>query len=198
MNKMIKVASVVAVTVALAQSLQAIPVTGAVGFAGAVTFNNTSALNATAVTSWITPTVQTDYGSFAVVPNGTPVAFNPGTWYFNSSVFPGSLTYPINNFWTVGGFTFTLLSTYLIYQNGTPGVNAFVVVDGTGTVSGNGYTPTQMSWSFTSQDPASGSNPTSWTFSASANAVVPDGGATVMLLGIALSGVALLRKKLAA
>jgi hypothetical protein len=55
-----------------------------------------------------------------------------------------------------------------------------------------------MSWSFTSQDPASGSNPTSWSFSASANSVVPDGGATVILLGIALSGVALLRKKLAA
>jgi len=67
-------------------------------------------------------------------------------------------------------------------------------------VSGNGYTPTVLSWSFTSQDPASGSNPTSWSFSASANSPtsVPDGGATVILLGAALSSVALLRKKFTA
>lgn len=81
-----------------------------------------------------------------------------------------------------------------------PNANGFVVVSGTGTVSGNGYTPTTLSWSFTSQDPNSGYDPNgnpTWTFSASA-ASVPDGGATVMLLGIALSGAALLRKKLMA
>ena len=196
MNKMIKLTSVVAVTVALAQSLQAVPVNGAIGFSGVgVTFNTGTAATATAVTSFIAPAVSGISGSFAApspfaVANGTPVVFNPATWNFASG--------PVASFWQVGGFTFNLLSSFVLTQGGTPGVNAYVVVDGTGTVTGNGYTPTQMSWSFTSQDPASGSNPTSWSFSASANSQVPDGGATVILLGIALSGVALLRKKLAA
>ena len=196
MNKMTKLASVVAVTVALAQSLQAVPVTGSIGFSGVgVTFNTGTAATATAVTSFIAPAVSGISGSFAApspfaVANGTPVVFNPATWNFASG--------PVASFWQVGGFTFNLLSSSLTAHGGTPGVDAFVVVNGTGTVTGNGYTPTQMSWSFTSQDPASGSNPTSWSFSASANSQVPDGGATVILLGIALSGVALLRKKLAA
>jgi len=198
MNKMIKFASVVAVTVALAQTLQAVPVTGSIGFSGVgVTFNTGTAATATAVTAWIAPVVSGVSGTFATpspfaVANGTPVAFAPGTWNFNT-------VSTINNFWSVGGFTFNLLSSAILSQGGIPGVNAFVVVSGTGTVSGNGYTPTTLSWSFTSQDPASGANPTSWSFSASANgASVPDGGATVMLLGIALSGAALLRKKLTA
>ena len=50
MNKMIKLASVVAVTVALAQSLQAVPVTGSIGFSGVgVTFNTGTAATATAI-----------------------------------------------------------------------------------------------------------------------------------------------------
>ena len=197
MNKMIKLASVVAVTVALAQSLQAVPINGSIGFSGVgVTFDTGTALTATAVTSFIAPDVSGISGTFAApspfaIANGTPAVFNPATWTFVSG--------PVASFWTVGGFPFNLLASHLVSHGGTPGLDAFVVAAGTGTVSGNGYTPTQMSWSFTSQDPASGSNPTSWSFSASANSQsVPDGGATVMLLGIALSGVALLRKKLAA
>jgi hypothetical protein len=70
-----------------------------------------------------------------------------------------------------------------------------VTVTGSGYVSGNGYSSTLMSWSFTAQDPYASTDPVAWTFSAS-GASLPDGGSTVMLLGIALSGAALLRKKL--
>ena len=191
MKKMIKFASAVAVAVGLAQTLQAVPVAGSIGFSGVgVTYNTSSAATATAVTSWIAPVVSGTSGNFTTVPNTTPVTFAAGNWNFASG--------PIASFWSVGGFTFNLLSSFVFQQGGTPGVNAFVVVDGSGTVSGNGFTPTQMIWSFTSHDPASGSNPTSSSFSASANSQVPDGGATMMLLGIALSGVALLKKKLTA
>ena len=196
---MIKFASALAVTVALAQTLQATPITGSIGFSGVgVTFNTGTAATATAVTSWIAPVVSGVSGTFATpspfaLANGTPVAFAPGTWNFIT-------VSTINNFWSVGGFTFNLLSSAILSQGGVAGVNAFVVVSGTGIVSGNGYTPTVLSWSFTSQDPASGANPTSWSFSASANSPtsVPDGGATVILLGAALSSVALLRKKFTA
>src|ERR1035437_1903141 len=196
MKKMIKFAGIAAVALALVQTVQAVPITGSIGFSGVgVTYDTGSAATANAVTSWISPVVSGGSGSFPApslfaVANGTAVTFAPGTWNFNT-------VSTINNFWAVGGFTFNLLSSYVLTQGGTPGVNAFVIVNGTGIVSGNGYTPTQMSWGFSSQDPSSGANPTSWSFSASANSV-PDGGATVMLLGIALSGVALLRKKLTA
>jgi hypothetical protein len=195
MNNMIKLAGVVAVAIAVTQTIQATPINGNIGFTGGVTYDTSSAGTATEVTSWITPQVTLVSGDFktpapfAVAP-GTPATFSSSAWVFNTAT-------GLNPFWSVGGFTFQLLSSFIFSQGGVPGSTGFVVVDGTGIVSGNGFTPTTMSWSFTSQDPKSGSNPDSWTFSASANSV-PDGGATVMLLGIALSGAALLRKKLTA
>jgi len=47
------------------------------------------------------------------------------------------------------------------------------------------------------KDPVAGTNPDSWTFGARASAI-PDGGATVMLLGLALTGLTLLKRQLAA
>jgi len=191
MKNMIKFAGAAVLAMALTQSLQAVPITGAIGFTGGVTINSSSMGSATAVTSWISPSVTLDSGGFAAIAPGTAAVFTSSVWNFVTSI-------PINNFWSAGGFTFELLSSSITAQGGSLG-SGFVVVNGTGTVSGNGYSPTVMSWSFTSQDPKSGTNPDSWTFSASANSTaVPDGGATVMLLGLALSGAALLRKKLAA
>jgi len=76
-------------------------------------------------------------------------------------------------------------------------LTGFVVINGTGTVSGNGFQTTALNWSFTSQDPGVTSNPLTFTFSA-AGTSVPDGGATAALLGLALSGAALLKRKLMA
>jgi hypothetical protein len=200
MKKIIKYASITAVVLAVSQTVQATSITGSIGFSGVgVTFNTGSAGNATAVTAWLSPVVSGVSGTFSTpspfaVANGAPVTFALGNWNFHT-------TSPIFNFWSVGGFTFELLSSAPLIQGGVAGVNAFAVVDGTGIVTGNGYAPTTLDWSFTSQDPSSGSNPTSWSFSASANSLpvgVPDGGSTVLLLGLALSGVALLRKKLTA
>jgi hypothetical protein len=196
MNSIIKFAGVAIVACALTQSIQATPVTGNIGFTGGVTYDTSSAGTATEVTSWINPIVTLTSGVFATpspfaVASGTPVSFTGSTWSFNSGA--------ISSFWSVGGFTFNLVSSVIVSQQPglNPGQTGYVVVSGTGMVSGNGFTPTVMDWSFTSQDPKAGSNPDSWTFSASANSV-PDGGATVMLLGLALSAVALLKKKLTA
>ena len=190
MTNMIKLAGVAAVALVLTQSIQATPITGNIGFTGGVTFNSSSAGSATAVTSWITPAVNLPpTGSFASILSGTAVTFTSSIWNFNTST-------PINNFWSVGGFTFELLASSITSQGGGyPG--GFIVVNGTGTVTAAGYTPTTLSWSFSSQDPKINSGPDTWTFSASASSI-PDGGATVMLLGLGLSGIALLRKKLTA
>lgn len=188
MKNMFKFAGVAAVILALAQSLQAVPVTGNIGFTGRVTFDTSSAGTATEVVSWVNPTVNGTSGSFTTVADGTSVNFS-SPWFFLT-------TSAINSFWSVGGFTFQLLSSSITAHGGT-NPNGFVVVNGTGIVSGNNYTPTTLSWSFTSQDPAVTTGPSTYTFSASSNSV-PDGGTTVALLGVALSGVGLLRKKLAA
>ena len=183
MKNIIKLAGVAVVVLALTQTPQAVPIQGNIGFIGGVTINSSSMGTATAVTGWVNPTVQNDFGTFAtpspytVLP-GAAVTFAAGNWNFHTSV-------PINNFWSVGDYTFQLLSSVIVSQ-----VGGAIVVAGTGVASvtganPTGYTPTTMSWSFTSQDPKSGVNPDQWSFSASTSTpnAVPDGGATVMQIG---------------
>ena len=195
MKNIIKLAGVMAVLLAWSQTIQATTLNGAIGFTGGVTYDTSSAATASQVTSWITPVANLVSGDFKTP---APFAITPGTAAtFTSSIWNFNTVAPMNNFWSVGGFTFKLLSSYVVSQGGTAGLNGYVAVAGTGMVAGNGYTDTYMSWSFTSQDPKAGSNPDSWTFSASSNCI-PDGGATVMLLGLALSSMALLKRKLTA
>lgn len=192
MKNITKIASIAAVAFALAQSTQANSIIGAIGFGGNVTWDTQSAATATQVIQFLGTQVLSDNGTFAsYITPIAPATFTTTTWNLND---PST---SIPNFWQAGGFMFQLNSSWIVSQAGTPGVNGFVVVNGTGTISGNGFAQQTMSWSFTAQDPKSGTNPDQWTFSASTNSV-PDGGATVMLLGIALSGIALLKKKLTA
>jgi hypothetical protein len=80
-----------------------------------------------------------------------------------------------------GGFTFDLLSSTVVMWTASA-----LVIEGTGIVSGNGFDPTAMDWSFTTQ---SSGGRTRTVFSFSANGVaVPDGGSAVALLGLALTG----------
>jgi hypothetical protein len=191
MKNMTKIAGVAAVALALTQSIQATPITGAIGFGGNVTWDTGSAATATEVTAWSGTQVLSDSGTFASIVPIAPALFNNAViWHLND---PSTI---IANFWQAGGFTFQLNSSFILTQGGTPGVNGFVVVDGTGIVSdGNPADTTTMNWSFTAQDPKTHVNPDQWTFSASTTAIVPDGASTAMLLGIALSGAALLRRK---
>jgi hypothetical protein len=187
MKNIIKMAGVMAATLALAQTIQATPLSGNIGFTGQVELNNSSPGNSSGVTMWLNPTVNGTSGAFAGL-NGMAATFTP-TWTFNTAS-------TISPFWSVDGFTFVLTSSAIVVQGFSGGLG-YVVVDGTGTVTGPGYTTTPMIWTFGLSDPPADADTPSWTFRASANSV-PDGGATVMLLGIALSGVALLKKKLMA
>ena len=191
MKNIIKMSVLAAVALALTQAVQAVPVTGSIGFTGRVTFDTGFANNATQVTSWISPTVNGTSGSFTTVANGTAVnLFAP--WNFaTSSTVP--------SFWSVGGFNYSLTSSSVQSQGGVPGVSGYVIVNGIGTVSGNGYSATALDWSFSSQGPSVTQNPDTFTFSASANGSrVPDAGTTSVLLGSCLFGMAFLKRKITA
>ena len=163
MKKLIQFRIIAAVALILSQTVQASLITGNIGFSGLANLNTDSAGTATAVTSWNTPLVFISAGTFGppspfAVANATPVTFAPGNWNL-------ATTSPITNFWNVGGFKFELLSSYIAFQGVFPS-GGVLAVYGTGVISGNGYTPTACSWSFTTQDPAIYNPTPEWSFSA--------------------------------
>lgn len=185
-------AGVAGMLLASTQQPQAVPITGSIGIVGNMTFNTSSPSTATADTSWITPEVASDSGVFQIAVN-TAVTMSSAIWNFNTGT-------PINNFWSVDGFTFELLSSQIASQGTSSSGAGYLDVNGTGMVSGNGYTPTVMSFNLTTQNPSSGAAAGTqpvWTFSASgmATSAVADGGYTLMLLGLALTGTGLMARK---
>ena len=167
------------------QQAQAVPlpITGAITFAGGVTLNTGTVNTATKVLTWLDedgnrPTVQSGSGSFTGLDGQMATFAFP--WTFGSGQAA---------FWTVGGFTFNLISSVIISQMG----DGFLAVSGTGTISGNGYaTTTGVTWNFTVQDDASNGV---FSFSGGSEAI-PDSGPTVALLGLALAGIEGTRRKL--
>jgi hypothetical protein len=189
----LKMGTVVAAVVGIAGMAQAVPISGDITFAGGVQLDTSSAGTATEVLSWTgpggtgEPIVISDDGSFSGIAPGTQVTF-ASPWFFNSSA--------VAALWSVGGFTFDLTSSHIVFQGGSP---AGVVVDGTGTVSGNGLDDSTMSWSFTTQDPsAEGADGSIFSFSSAGGTTttptVPDGGTTAMLLGLGVLGLGTLKK----
>ena len=164
------------------QQAQAVPITGAITFAGGVTLDTGTVNTATKVLTWLDesgdmPTVQSGSGSFAGL-DGQTVTFAP-SWSFNSGA--------VMSFWSVGGFTFDLIASHIVFQGG-----GFLAVYGTGSITGNGFNDQFVSWSFSAQD-----DPSNGIFSFSGGSeAIPDGGATVALMGLALAGIEGIRRKL--
>jgi len=169
-------------------------ITGDIDFAGQAFFNTNSLATATSVVNFRSSggtnnsaDVTEATGDFATTVTTGDLASFPHIYQFNPSA-------PTTPLWTVGGFTFNLTSSTVVLQN-----SSFLIIEGSGTLTGNGYAATAGTWAFTSQQ-ADGSIRDSFSFSANTGAVpgqVPDGGTTVALLGAALVGVAALRRKLA-
>ena len=184
----IKVAAAVTVVVCLTGIAQATPITGNIGFSGAVQLNSATANSATAATAWFNTVADLPSGSFiGWVHDGYAVQMTGATpWSFNSG--------PLANFWSVNNFTFDLTSSSIYSQ-----VGGFLNVLLVGSVSGNGFDTTAFNGTFQVADPSSGV-PQRFTSRLSFSSVnsVPDGGTTVMLLGGALMGLGLLKRKLLA
>jgi hypothetical protein len=164
------------------QQAQGTMINGAITFAGGAVYDTTSLATATRVNTFSDVTVMSRDGDFSSFVNvgdsvtmGTPYIFMPST--------------PTPGLWSVGGFTYDLATSTVVLQNAD-----FLVITGTGTVSGNGFDPTPGIWNFTSQSPDANGV---FSFSASNGSTggVPDGGTTVALLGIGLFGVEMLRRK---
>ena len=170
------------------QQAGATPIQGDINFAGAVRFDTTSLKTATRVVTWFDSHGNAGFssvqvgatGDFSGIAAGTKAAM-PHPWIFNPST-------PTPGLWSVGGFKFDLLSSTIVTQN----VN-FLTITGTATISGNGFDPTSATWAFSTQN-SSGRPKTFFSFSA--DDAVPDGGSAVALLGIALTGIEVLRRKL--
>ena len=107
------------------QQAQAVPQNGTITIAGGVTLNTGSVDTATGVVSWLDgggnmPTVESGSGRFAALAGQTATfAFS---WSFNSGAITG--------FWTVGGYTFDLIASHLVFQGG-----GILFASGTGTIS---------------------------------------------------------------
>ncbi|MEY4917063.1 MAG: motif [Verrucomicrobiota bacterium] len=165
---------------AFVQAAVATPITGGIGFDGTVQLDSTTVGAATKAIGWSGATVNTASGSFAPLGNSSALTLTP-TWLFNAG--------PVQNFWSVGGFNFNL-STSAIFSQDAACLNVFLA----GNVSGNGYENTAFTGTFQiNQQPVNGVTKFSQNYSFNG---VPDGGSTILLLGAAMSGLVLIRRKL--
>jgi hypothetical protein len=180
--------------VGMVSAVQAIPITGSIGFTGAFVQNGGTAGNLASATSFtILNTVPNPItihdATGAFVGAGAPIVFATSVGVNATpeislvgaqlwSVLNGLTTYSLTV--TTEGQTFTsgiqlnLAGNGILHDGNAADDTAGVWQIGFG-VSGNSFT-----WQSTSSTSS-----------------VPDGGATVMLLGAAFSGLALLRRKLA-
>jgi hypothetical protein len=150
-------------------------INGNITFAGTITLDTSSAGTATMVTGWHglafgdDPQAESVDGNFATfVTPGDGLEFH-APWSFNSGAIP--------SFWSVEGFTFDLTSSAI--PSGGQTANS-VFVDGTGTISGNGFDPTPATFSFTTQDRSANGL---FSFSGSVSAaVVPEPATLVSFL----------------
>ena len=116
---------------------EAFQVTGDISFGGSVKFNGRSLARATGVTQWKGVLVTSDSGDFAAfAAPGSPVAVVT-PWAFSSST-------PFSGLWSVNGFTFDLTSSAVLLRS-----KKSLSLEGTGTVSGNGFDATVGDWTFT-------------------------------------------------
>jgi hypothetical protein len=179
----LKLLGALAAALALAGTSQAASITGSLDFAGGATLNTSNLGTATQVIANGFTNVKVQNVTAGSVLDSTinvndTVTMTSSAWNFASGALAG--------LWSVGGFTFDLISSSISVQNGV-----FLNVSGTGTITGNGYEATNGSWYFTSQ--GTSDNP-QFSFSAT-SAGVPDGGTTAGLLGLALMGLALARRR---
>jgi hypothetical protein len=187
-NKSLILAGVAATLMAF--SAAAVPITGGLSLAGGPVVVDTGSLaTAQAITSFGNVAVTSAGGSYASITPFTPVTTTTG-FTFLPTLSPN----PTVNVWSFvfGGktYSFDLSSIQSVSQGFDVNGNQFLDISGKGTLHITGFTDTIGTYIFTA-------NSASDTFSfSSSNGAVPDGGTTVMLLGAAFAGLALLRKKL--
>jgi hypothetical protein len=199
-TKLMKIVGAALLTVALTQTVQAIPITGAVTFGGTITLANAANVPvsdvalAAKVSGWFglggvgSPFVASSGGSLAATPGAAVVFATP--WAFGTQAALWSYV-------ALNGDTYTFSLTSITSGPSVSGSPSTLTVTGLGSISVTagpslGFTTTPATWAFSTQNPQAGGV---FSFSAASDTTLPDGASTAMLLGFALSGVALLKKK---
>ena len=175
--------------VGVVPSIEAVPITGSVVIQGIATLTPIGAPLGTATgVDGTNGVVSSGFGSFAGTAGAlvslAPFTFNPATTPVNMWSFTvGSLTY-----------SFDLTSMVL----GTDD-SSLLTISGSGTLTitgdGSNWDATTGNWTY---QIASATSPyaADGVFNYESNTTVPDGGLTAILLGSALSGLTMLRKKI--
>jgi hypothetical protein len=184
MKNSLKLASIAA-AVAFAAVAQANPIVGSVGFNGHFTSDATTAGDLTTATTMTITGIDSVTGtgdlSGATAPYSflTPIGVNAGPSIVNSQLWSV----------TVGGSTFTLK---VDSESQVLTSAATIVLQGSGTLS-DGAGPledTAGTWQV-----SFGASGDSFTWQGTSAANVPDGGMTAILLGVGISGLAMIRRK---
>lgn len=166
------------VGLALARSAFALPMLqGSVKFGGTATLDS-AIPTATQVSTWGTQTVGFVYGNFNSFASPGDIAVMSRPWVFGD---------PLPALWTINSGYFDLGSNWVTQRQ-----PSFIDVRGVGTIYAPGYDPTPAFWHFTGTGGDANLQIGTETFA-------PDGGMTAVLLGIGLTGLALLgriRRKL--
>lgn len=156
----------------------AVEITGGISFAGGYTPDDSDLTLATRVT--FGPTVVLDSNGDFTLPIFTPVAMAD---YLEWE--PSFTVSPSNPLWSVGDFSFDLTSLAVTAESSTS-----ITLNGLGVVKHADFDDTDGNWVATFN---TSGNTFSWSASSSS---VPDGGTSITLLGMALIGTGLLRRRL--
>jgi hypothetical protein len=183
------IAATLIAAMTFASGAHAASITGAINFSsapgGGVRLQDsggiltTNILQAAGIQQWLLPQVDVRSGSFVTVTQGASVSM-PSTWVFNPST-------PLSPLWSIPGpdnFAFHLSSAIIELQT------TFLLISGTGTLTGTGFDPTPATWFFSTQGVATDGK-YSWSSSTTA---VPEVG-TPALIGAALLGACFLRSR---
>ena len=178
--KLLKLTIAVLAAALVASEARAVMLDGAITFAGGAKFDTNSLATATRVILFKSVKVMSEDGDFSAFVNDDDAVAMAVPYIFTPST-------PTPGLWSVGGFTFDLDGSVVVLQNAD-----FLLISGTGTITGNGFDPTPGTWSFTAQSPKANGV---FSFSSSDGFPAPDGGSTVALLGFGLTCVWMIRRK---
>jgi hypothetical protein len=194
-NNSIKLAAAVAALLGVGTVAQATPITSHIDISGTVTLTGGSTLaTATGLSLGSGVTISADDTSYSKVPSGTAVTtWSPLVWSPTANV-------PINPLWsfTYGLWTYSFDATSITVDEQTSD-QLELSIGGFANITGflSPYAPNARASGLLIINDTSDSGVYTFNFyDPSSIAPVPDGGTTVGLLGMALSGIALLRRKL--
>lgn len=197
--KMKNMAIMASAVLATGFAAQANEISGSVNMAGSATLDTDSLATATMV------------ATFA----GGPTLVTSGTQNFAGTAFPAStlVTWQSPLTFAAGPEAVTPLWTYTVIGSGTVfsfnlssiasyvvnGTDTGALLTGYGTLNETGWTPTPGNFTLTLTDSSAGhSAQATFGFAASdTTQAVPDGGLTVALLGGAMAGMTLIRRRIA-